>query len=119
MDFTLTEAQRELAALTRKILDSSEAPWQDLVKSGVVPEDPAEFGVLEHCAVLVELGRAVARVPRSAPRRDRALFVGSARPGAPVHLPVRRRRRLPRRPGVPGRDVRAAGAPARELPRRL
>ncbi|GGU17805.1 acyl-CoA dehydrogenase family protein [Lentzea flava] len=63
MDFTLTEAQRELAALTRKILDSSDHPWPDLVKSGVVPEDPAEFGVLEHCAVMVELGRAVAAVP--------------------------------------------------------
>ncbi|HEX7303532.1 acyl-CoA dehydrogenase [Lentzea sp.] len=63
MDFTLTEAQRELAALTRKILDSSDTPWADLVKSGVVPESPDEFGVLEQCAVLVELGRAVAPVP--------------------------------------------------------
>ncbi|KJK46615.1 hypothetical protein UK23_22855 [Lentzea aerocolonigenes] len=63
MDFTLTEAQRELAALTRKILDSSDTPWLDLVKSGVVPESPDDFGVLEHCAVLVELGRAVASVP--------------------------------------------------------
>ncbi len=63
MDFTLTEAQRELAALTRKIVESSDAPWADLVKAGVVPEDPGEFGVLEHCAVLVELGRAVADVP--------------------------------------------------------
>lgn len=63
MDFTLTEAQRELAALTRKILDSSDSPWPDLVKSGVVPEQPDEFGVLEQCSVLVELGRAVAAVP--------------------------------------------------------
>jgi alkylation response protein AidB-like acyl-CoA dehydrogenase len=63
MDFTLTEAQRELAALTRKILDSSDTPWADLVKAGVVPEHPDEFGVLEQCAVLVELGRAVAAVP--------------------------------------------------------
>lgn len=63
MDFTLTEAQRELAALTRKILDTSDSPWADLVRSGVVPEDPDEFGVLEQCAVLVELGRAVALVP--------------------------------------------------------
>lgn len=63
MDFTLTEAQRELAALTRKILDSSDTPWPDLVKSGVVPEQPDEFGVLEQCSVLVELGRAVATVP--------------------------------------------------------
>lgn len=63
MDFTLTEAQRELAALTRKILDSSDTPWPDLVKSGVVPELPDEFGVLEQCSVLVELGRAVSPVP--------------------------------------------------------
>ena len=63
MDFTLTEAQRELAALTRKILDSSDTPWLDLVKSGVVPESPDEFGVLEQCSVLVELGRAVSPVP--------------------------------------------------------
>ncbi|RDI24572.1 acyl-CoA dehydrogenase family protein [Lentzea flaviverrucosa] len=63
MDFTLTEAQRELAALTRKILDSSDTPWLDLVKSGVVPEQPDEFGVLEQCSVLVELGRAVSPVP--------------------------------------------------------
>ncbi len=63
MDFTLTEAQRELAALTRKILDSSDAPWADLVKAGVVPEHPDEFGVLEQCAVLVELGRAVSPAP--------------------------------------------------------
>jgi 3-oxocholest-4-en-26-oyl-CoA dehydrogenase beta subunit len=63
MDFTLTEAQRELAALTRKILDSSADPWPDLVKSGVVPESPDEFGVLEQCSVLIELGRAVAAVP--------------------------------------------------------
>ncbi|MFS8097100.1 acyl-CoA dehydrogenase [Lentzea alba] len=63
MDFTLTEAQRELAALTRKILDSSDAPWADLVKAGVVPEHPDEFGVLEQCSVLVELGRAVSDVP--------------------------------------------------------
>jgi alkylation response protein AidB-like acyl-CoA dehydrogenase len=63
MDFTLTEAQRELAALTRKILDSSDAPWADLVRAGVVPEHPDEFGVLEQCAVLVELGRAVSPAP--------------------------------------------------------
>ncbi|SDG64887.1 Acyl-CoA dehydrogenase [Lentzea fradiae] len=63
MDFTPTETQRELAALTRKILDSSDTPWADLVRSGVVPENPDELGVLEQCAVLVEIGRAVAPVP--------------------------------------------------------
>jgi hypothetical protein len=63
VDFTLTEAQRELGALTRKILDSSDTPWLDLVRSGVVPESPDEFGVLEQCSVLIELGRAVSAVP--------------------------------------------------------
>ncbi len=63
MDFTLTEAQRELAALTRKILETSDSPWTDLVRSGVVPEQPEEFGVLEQCSVLIELGRVVADVP--------------------------------------------------------
>ena len=88
MDFTLTEAQRELAALTRKILESSEEPWQDLVKSGVVPEDPAEFGVLEHCAVLVELGRAVARVPYlpTVLAQQALARFGTPRPGAVLSL---------------------------------
>ncbi|TWP54095.1 acyl-CoA dehydrogenase [Lentzea tibetensis] len=79
MDFALTEAQLELAALTRKIvadqltpaLRESGAPelWPALAKAGVLsavlPEDAggSGFGLLEQCAVLVELGRAVAPVP--------------------------------------------------------
>ncbi|GLZ31790.1 acyl-CoA dehydrogenase [Lentzea sp. NBRC 105346] len=70
MDFALTEAQRELAALTRKILSGpADHLWSDLASAGVLaaalPEEVGGdgFGVLEQCAVLVELGRAVAPVP--------------------------------------------------------
>ncbi|MFD2418782.1 acyl-CoA dehydrogenase family protein [Amycolatopsis pigmentata] len=83
MDFTETEAQRDLAALTRRILADKVTPemlgrhgtggfdrglWQDLAKAGIV--DAAlpyplggGFGVLEQCSVLIEIGRAVAPVP--------------------------------------------------------
>ena len=69
MDFTFTEAQDELAGLTRKILTEQDAPWADLATAGVLaaglPEglDGAGLGLLEHCSVLVELGRAVSDVP--------------------------------------------------------
>lgn len=72
MDFTLSEAQEELAALTRRILADRvavEPPgeggfdpqlWGELVKAGVVD---ADFGLLEECSVLSEVGRALAPVP--------------------------------------------------------
>lgn len=79
MDFALTEAQLELATLTRKIVAGQLTPalreagapelWPALAKAGVLsavlPEDAggSGFGLLEQCAVLVELGRAVAPVP--------------------------------------------------------
>ena len=85
MDFTFSEAQDELAGLTRKILaqrgvaggrppgpaerDTPERQWADLAAAGVLaaglPEglDGAGLGLLEHCSVLVELGRAVSDVP--------------------------------------------------------
>jgi alkylation response protein AidB-like acyl-CoA dehydrogenase len=92
MDFTLSEAQDELAGLTRKILAQRgvaghgvrgtpggavrppglaerDAPWADLAAAGVLaaglPETlgGAGLGLLEHCSVLVELGRAVSDVP--------------------------------------------------------
>ena len=69
MDFTFTEAQDELAGLARKILTEQDAPWADLATAGVLaaglPEglDGAGLGLLEHCSVLVELGRAVSDVP--------------------------------------------------------
>jgi acyl-CoA dehydrogenase len=73
VDFTMTEAQRELAALTRSILDDRPPEdrklWAALASAGVLaaalPETAGGdgYGLLEQCAVLVELGRAVAPVP--------------------------------------------------------
>ena len=69
MDFTFSEAQDELAGLARKILTERDTPWADLAAAGVLaaglPEalGGAGLGLLEHCSVLVELGRAVSDVP--------------------------------------------------------
>ncbi len=69
MDFTLSEAQDELAGLTRKILAERDTPWADLAAAGVLaaglPEalGGAGLGLLEHCSVLAEIGRAVSDVP--------------------------------------------------------
>jgi len=85
MDFTLNEAERELADLTRKILNGRLTPermraveagdgfdralWADLAGAGILsaalPEalDGAGLGLLAQCCVLTELGRAVAPVP--------------------------------------------------------
>ena len=69
MDFTLSEAQDELAGLARKILAERDTPWADLASAGVLaaglPEEDggAGLGLLEQCSVLVEIGRAVSDVP--------------------------------------------------------
>ena len=85
MDFTVNEAERELADLTRKILSGRLTPermraveagdgfdralWADLAGAGILsaalPEalDGAGLGLLAQCCVLTELGRAVAPVP--------------------------------------------------------
>jgi 3-oxocholest-4-en-26-oyl-CoA dehydrogenase beta subunit len=69
MDFTLSEAQDELAALARKILAERDAPWADLAAAGVLaaglPETlgGAGLGLLEQCSVLIELGRVASDVP--------------------------------------------------------
>nr|WP_218889539.1 acyl-CoA dehydrogenase family protein [Saccharopolyspora hordei] len=86
VDFTLTEAQDDLADLTRRILDDhvtnerlrevergedrfDRALWTQLsaaeVLSAALPESVGGggFGLLEQCSVLIELGRAVAPVP--------------------------------------------------------
>jgi acyl-CoA dehydrogenase len=72
MDFSLSEAQTELAGLARKILTGHDAPerqWADLAAAGVLgaglPESlgGAGLGLLEHCSVLAEIGRAVSPVP--------------------------------------------------------
>jgi alkylation response protein AidB-like acyl-CoA dehydrogenase len=86
MDFSFDENFRDLADLTRTILADHVTParlaeveatgdrfdralWTDLAKAGVLsaalPESVggSGLGLLEQCAVLVELGRAVAPVP--------------------------------------------------------
>ena len=72
MDFSLSEAQTELAGLARKILaerDTPERQWADLAAAGVLaaglPEalGGAGLGFLEQCSVLTEIGRAVSPAP--------------------------------------------------------
>jgi 3-oxocholest-4-en-26-oyl-CoA dehydrogenase beta subunit len=69
MDFTVSEAQSELAGLARKILAEREAPWADLAAAGVLAAglpaslDGAGLGLLEQCSVLAEVGRSVSEVP--------------------------------------------------------
>jgi acyl-CoA dehydrogenase len=72
MDFSLSEAQTEIAGLARKILaeqDSAPRQWTDLAAAGVLaaglPESlgGAGLGFTEQCSVLAEAGRAVSPVP--------------------------------------------------------
>ena len=78
MDFFLNEDDVELAALARSILTGGRSSddagldaglWADLAKAGVLsaglPESlgGAAAGLLAQCAVLTELGRAIAPVP--------------------------------------------------------
>ena len=86
MDFTLTQAQQDLGALAREILADQCTPqrlreieagdirfdpvlWAALARAGVLsaalPESAGGdgLGLLEQCAVLAEIGRAVAPAP--------------------------------------------------------
>jgi alkylation response protein AidB-like acyl-CoA dehydrogenase len=86
VDFAPTEAQQDLAALTRRILADRATPerqrvledsgsrfdpelWSALAEAGVLAAALPEhvggsgFGLLEQCSVLIEIGRAVAPVP--------------------------------------------------------
>jgi 3-oxocholest-4-en-26-oyl-CoA dehydrogenase beta subunit len=69
MDFTVNEAQEELAGLARKILAEREEPWADLAAAGVLAAglpaslDGTGLGLLEECSVLVEMGRSASEVP--------------------------------------------------------
>jgi 3-oxocholest-4-en-26-oyl-CoA dehydrogenase beta subunit len=72
MDFSLSEAQTEIAGLARKILaeqDSAPRQWADLAAAGVLaaglpePLGGAGLGFLAQCSVLAETGRAVSPVP--------------------------------------------------------
>lgn len=86
MDFSLTQAQHDLAGLTRRVLDDHATParlseieadtdrfdpdlWAalastDVLRAGLPTEiGGSGFGILEQCSALVEIGRAVAPVP--------------------------------------------------------
>jgi 3-oxocholest-4-en-26-oyl-CoA dehydrogenase beta subunit len=86
VDFSITQTQEELSALARRILTDKETPdrlaeldkdgqgfdralWSELATAGILgaalPENAGGdgLGLLEQCAVLTEIGRAVARVP--------------------------------------------------------
>jgi len=60
MDFAITEAQEELAALTRRILASDRPHWKELAAAGIL--DPS-LDLLEQCSILIEIGRAASPVP--------------------------------------------------------
>jgi len=85
VDFSLTQAQTELAGLSRRILTDwatpdrlteleraglgfDEALWADLAGAGVLaaalPDGIGDgYGLAEQCSILIEVGRAVAPVP--------------------------------------------------------
>jgi 3-oxocholest-4-en-26-oyl-CoA dehydrogenase beta subunit len=72
MDFSLSDAQAELAGLAGKILAERDTPqrqWADLAAAGVLaaglpePLGGAGLGFLEQCCVLAEIGRAASLVP--------------------------------------------------------
>lgn len=60
MDFSLTESQVELSALTRRILSSGRPAYEALDAAAIL--DPS-LTLLEKCTVLVEIGRAAAQIP--------------------------------------------------------
>ncbi|GIE85882.1 acyl-CoA dehydrogenase family protein [Actinoplanes regularis] len=69
MDFTLSDEARELAALTRELAASGRPLWPALAEAGVLAAALPKraggegYGLIEQCAILVELGRAAATVP--------------------------------------------------------
>lgn len=82
MDFTPTEAQQDLAGLTRDLLTAWSAKnprpdtsgfdqtlWSTLSDAGLLEAALPEalggngFGILEQCSILIEIGRAVAPAP--------------------------------------------------------
>src|SRR4051795_2560298 len=69
MDFTLTGEARDLAALTRDLAASGRPLWPALAEAGVLAAALPKraggegYGLLEQCAILIELGRAAATVP--------------------------------------------------------
>ncbi len=63
MDFTLTEEQRELSGLARRIMTEVETPqrqWSEFAAAGLLD---VELDFLEQCTVLTELGRVASQLP--------------------------------------------------------
>ena len=134
MDFSLSEAQTEIAGLARKILaerdSAAQRQWADLAAAGVLaaglPESlgGAGLGFLEQCSVLAEAGRAaspaaLSSVDRARRGRDRrvrhrgpAAPVGRARRGRLAGDHRRAGGRGQRRSGVAVDGRRATGGPA-------
>ena len=86
MDFSFNQAQAELSALSRRIIADHATPdrlaelerarqgfdpdlWAALAEAGILSAALPEaaggdgYGVAEQCSILVEIGRAVARIP--------------------------------------------------------
>jgi 3-oxocholest-4-en-26-oyl-CoA dehydrogenase beta subunit len=69
MDFSLSGEARDLAALTRDLTASGRSLWPALAEAGVLAAALPKraggegYGLIEQCAILVELGRAAATVP--------------------------------------------------------
>jgi len=69
MDFTLSGEARDLATLTRDLAASGRPLWPALAEAGVLAAALPKraggegYGLLEQCAILVELGRAAATAP--------------------------------------------------------
>ena len=70
MDFSLTDAQQEIARLASQLLDDGKAdPWQELARTGLLALSvPVELGgeglgVMDTAVLLVEIGRRATPVP--------------------------------------------------------
>ncbi|MEU4619453.1 acyl-CoA dehydrogenase family protein [Actinoplanes sp. NPDC023801] len=69
MDFELSSEARELSGLTRDLAESGRPLWPALAEAGVLAAALPKraggegYGLIEQCAVLVELGRHAAAVP--------------------------------------------------------
>ena len=69
MDFTVSGEARDLAGLTRDLAASGRPLWPALAEAGVLAAALPKaaggegYGLVEQCAILVELGRAAATVP--------------------------------------------------------
>jgi alkylation response protein AidB-like acyl-CoA dehydrogenase len=69
MDFELSSEARELAGLTRDLAGSGRPLWPALAEAGVLAAALPKraggegYGLIEQCAILIELGRHAADVP--------------------------------------------------------